>query len=287
MTEFAVGLLWAAAAWRLIMTTARGWQRGRAELTIASLCLAVLVTNFLWRPQVDHLVGQPNVAGLIGRMSAVVGLTAFQWVLVTPGRRGRLVSGTLAVASAAALAWSWRVAPLHVREVTEYSGLVHTYPSVAVYSVAFYCFVTASLVQVAVGVLRLYRQAVVGGDGGAGRALLTAAIGCGVVVISMILFAADVLTASGIPAVAHRAGNGLLVVGASLLAGGVLALPVGEWCRGQWELTRVTPAWRETVATHPDIRLSLGLWDRVFHPDVVLYRRLIELQDAQEVESHG
>ena len=115
MTEFAVGLLWAAAVWRLIMTTARGWKRGRAELTVASLCLAVLVTNFLWRPQVDHLVGEPNVAGLIGRISAVVGLTAFHWVLVTPGRRGRLLSGMFAVVSGAAMAWSWQVAPLHVQ----------------------------------------------------------------------------------------------------------------------------------------------------------------------------
>ncbi|MDA8438754.1 MAG: hypothetical protein M0Z51_07825 [Propionibacterium sp.] len=287
MTEFAVGLLWAAATWRLIMTTARGWQRGRAELTIASLCLAVLVTNFLWRPQVDHLVGEPNVAGLIGRISAVVGLTAFHWVLVTPGRRGRLLSGMFAVVSGAAMTWSWQVAPLHVREVTEYSGLVHTYPSVAVYSVAFYCFVMVSLVQVGVGVVRLHRQAVVGGDRGAGWALLTAVVGCGVVVVSMVLFAADVLSPAGIPVMLHRAGNGLLVVGAALLAAGVLALPIGEWCRGQWQLMRVTPTWRETVEARPDIRLSLGLWDRVFHPDVVLYRRLIELQDAQEVEFHG
>ncbi len=287
MTALAVVLLWAAAVWRLVMTTARGWRRGRAELTIASLCLAVLVTNFLWRPQVDHLVAQPNMAGLIGRISAVVGLTAFHWVLVTPGRRGRLLSGTLAVVSSVAMTWSWRSAPLHTREVTEYAALVHTFPSVAIYSIAFYCFITASLIQVGAGVLRLHRKAIAGGDTGAGWALLTAVAGCGTVVVSMIVFAADVLSPSGIPAALHHTGNRLLVVGAALLAAGVLALPIGEWSRDQWRLMRVTPAWRRTVEARPDIRLSLGLWDRVFHPDVVLYRRLIELQDAQEVKVNG
>ena len=53
-----------------------------------------------------------------------------------------------------------------------------------------------------------------------------------------------------------------------------------------WALTPER-MWRASVPIYAHIRLSLGLWDRVLHPDVVLYRRLIKLQDAQEVEVHG
>lgn len=277
--------VWFVASTRVVMTHRSGWHHWRSALTFTTLALAGVVSLYLWRQQLDDLWGVPNASGLIARLLVVSGLISVQWSLTWPSRRGRWISGLVGGLSLLVLVAAWSLAPLHTGQVSSYRNLM-SHPAVQLYTLAFYGEVLVILAQLVCGFWGRCREAAVSEDRVGCTVFALAAVGCVPIMGTLTAWSADVLLPGGSP-IASALGRVLLFIGAFVLAAAMSWIPLGTWFHAQLDLLQVSSGWSQVVAAHPEVRLRSERWDRLFRPELVLVRRLIEMEDAREEISHG
>jgi hypothetical protein len=264
MLTAALLITWAAAAYRLILSWSQPRTIWRTSFTAVMVALAVAVTIYRFREPIDQLLHTPNLAGLLSRLVAVVGLGCLLVYLhalraeVVPAR-ALLLYILITWAVAATLAVSWVLGPFHTSELDD----LRVVPSVAtsVYCLSFWLFLGLASIATASTCLRR-RRAVRHQDRAREVSLLLSASGALVGLAVAMLWSVSLAWPVGsLGSALNGWADRLMPVACALIAAGVICMLVVPllmslivtWRR--WRALR--PLWAALMERYPQVRLDV------------------------------
>lgn len=274
--------LWLVGIVDLIRTLRGRSDPGRVCLSIAGLAATSTITLLVFRSSIDSMTGISNVSGLLGRMLTIVGMTATDLAASTSvTRRHVRHTGVCAGIVAAVMLTTWMVSPLsHERLVTTFSTATASSRAALVYSTGFYVVVWVWAIQLVCLCATQCRHRSDKGDRAGAAGLTVVMVGLLGVAGVMVLYALDSLGMVSSRSLRIRVDQILILAVVIIIIGMVFPLLV-RWVRAELRIFQITPAWRAVTASEPAVVLQMRPSDRVFRPDIVLTRRLMEIDDAR------
>lgn len=282
MTSLVVAGLWLVGLVSLARTLRGRFDAGHVCLSIAGLAATAAATFLVFRSSIDAVMGVSNLSGLLGRMLTIIGLAAAALAAGASVTRRRVRgTGLRAAAVAAVMLAAWILSPLsHESLVTTFSTSTGSSRPALVYSTGFYVVVFGWAGHL-VHLCAAQRRRRSGRGDRAGAAGLTVVL-AGLLVVAgvMVLYAVDSL--GMVSSWWLRAGaNQVLVLAVSTITAGMVLPPLTRWVHAELQISQITPIWRTVTASEPAVVLQLRPVDRVLRPDIVLTRRLMEIDDAR------
>lgn len=282
MTGLVVAGLWLVGLVSLARTLRGRFDAGHVCLSIAGLAATAAATFLVFRSSIDAVTGVSNLSGLLGRMLTIIGLAAAALAAGASVTRRRVRgTGLRAAAVAAVMLAAWILSPLsHESLVTTFSTSTGSSRPALVYSTGFYVVVFGWAGHL-VHLCAAQRRRRSGRGDRAGAAGLTVVL-AGLLVVAgvMVLYAVDSL--GMVSSWWFRAGaNQVLVLAVSTITVGMVLPPLTRWVHAELQISQITPIWRTVTASEPAVVLQLRPVDRVLRPDIVLTRRLMEIDDAR------
>lgn len=293
MAVLVIALLWTAAAYRVWLSLTRERTLWRTSFTVTAICVATAFTVHHLRAEIDAALGSPNLAGLLARITMLVGvgfLLIYHEHLRRPDVPARLMAVHLSGAGLVigVECVSWAVAPVHGREVDDLMALASS-RAVVVYCIAFWVYLGLVLAVASRTCLtggRTFRRT----DPARSASLLLIGVGELLGIPVLLLWTSSlVLRHLGQEAGSlARLGDELLPWPVLLDALGVLSLLtvpyllalLNRW--NEWRTLR--PLWADLVERYPDVHLDVrpggGPLARL---QVRLERAVIETRDALRV----